>query len=246
MVSDGHSQEMRKHTHNEQDQQAPSFMTTARIEAFSDGVFAVAITLLVLNIQLPPPPPHLDRTQVGAVAAYLLSALFELWPKFLVYALSFVIVGIYWVGHHNTFHYIKRADRILLWLNILFLLFIVFIPFPTSLVGEFSNQPTSIVVYGGTLIATGCVLEALWLHATHQHRLVDGTIDPLLVRRATRRNLVGPCIYLLAIAVSFLSTWLSLVLFILVPVFYIMPGRIDIHWTHGHDHMPLADRSKKS
>jgi uncharacterized membrane protein len=216
-----------------QDATPPGFLTTGRVEAFSDGVFAVAITLLVLNLQLPANP--------GSLPAILL----HLWPKFLIYALSFVIVGIYWVGHHNTFHYIQRTDRILLWLNILLLLFIVFIPFPTALVGEYGITGTypdaqiAIGMYGGTLIATGCVLETLWLYATHHHRLVEHTIDPQLVQRATRRNLMGPSIYLVAIGLSFLpflGPWISLLCFILVPVLYIMPGRIDIHWTPRHLH----------
>lgn len=136
-------------------------LNTHRIEAFSDGVFAVAITLLVLNLQVP-------QLAASAVSRELVAKLIELWPKLLIYVLSFVIVGIYWVAHHNSFHYIERSDRTLLWLNLLLLLCIVFIPFPI--------------------------------------------------------------IYLLAIGVSFLSVQISLIFFILVPLYYIFPGRIDRHW----------------
>src|SRR5712692_6409261 len=97
-----------------------SVLSTNRIEAFSDGVFAVAITLLVLNLQIP-------QLAASVVSRELVPKLIELWPKLLIYVLSFVIVGIYWVGHHNTFHYIKRSDRTLLWLNLLLLIGIVFI-----------------------------------------------------------------------------------------------------------------------
>jgi uncharacterized membrane protein len=79
--------------------------------------------------------------------------------------LSFVIVGIYWVAHHNSFHYIKRSDRTLLWLNLLLLLCIVFIPFPTALVGQYPEQQISVVIYGGTLVITGLVLQLLWWYA---------------------------------------------------------------------------------
>src|SRR5215472_15319593 len=120
-------------------------LSTTRLEAFSDGVFAVAITLLVLNLQVP---------QITAISE-LVPRLVELWPKLLSYVLSFVLVGIYWVAHHNTFHYIKRSDRNLLWLNILLLLCIVFIPFPTALLGQYPELRVSIIIYGGIAIVVG-------------------------------------------------------------------------------------------
>lgn len=198
-------------------------LSTNRLEAFSDGVFAVAITLLVLNLQVP-------QLAASVVSRELVAKLVELWPKLLIYALSFVLVGIYWVAHHNTFHYIKRSDRNLLWLNILLLMCIVFLPFPTALLGQYPEQRVSVIIYAGTLVITGLVLQLLWWYATSRCRLVDRNIDPRLVQRATRRNLTAPLIYLLAIGVSLFSVPASLVLFILVPVYYIFPGRIDRHW----------------
>jgi uncharacterized membrane protein len=195
-------------------------LSTARLQAFSDGVFAVAITLLVLNLQVP---------QLNAVSELVLR-LGELWPKLLSYALSFVLVGIYWVAHHNTFHYIQRSDRNLLWLNILLLMCIVFLPFPTALLGQYPEQRVSVIIYAGTLVITGLVLQALWWYATSGYRLVDRNIDPRLVQRTTRRNLTGPLLYLLAIGISLFSVPASLVLFFLVPLYYIFPGRIDRHW----------------
>jgi uncharacterized membrane protein len=195
-------------------------LSTNRLVAFSDGVFAVAITLLVLNLQVP---------QITSVSE-LVPRLGELWPKLLSYALSFVIVGIYWVAHHNTFHYIQRSDRNLLWLNILLLMCIVFLPFPTALLGQYPEQRVSVIIYAGTLVITGLVLQSLWWYATSRYRLVNREIDPHLVQRATRRNLTGPLIYLLAIGISLFSVPASLVLFLVVPVYYIFPGRIDRHW----------------
>jgi uncharacterized membrane protein len=195
-------------------------LSTARLQAFSDGVFAVAITLLVLNLQVP---------QITSVSE-LAPRLGELWPKLLSYTLSFVLVGIYWVAHHNTFHYIQRSDRNLLWLNILLLMCIVFLPFPTALLGQYPEQRVSIIIYAGTLVITGLVLQLLWWYATSGRRLVDSNIDPRLVQWATRRNLTAPLLYLLAIGISVFSVPSSLVLFILVPLYYILPGRIDRHW----------------
>ena len=210
-------------------------LNTNRIEAFSDGVFAVAITLLVLNLQVP-------QLAASVVSRELVAKLIELWPKLLIYVLSFVIVGIYWVAHHNSFHYIKRSDRNLLWLNLLLLLFIVFIPFPTALVGEYPEQQVSVVIYGSTLVITGLVLQLLWWYATSKYRLVDREIDPHLVKWATRRNLAAPLIYLLAIGASFLSVQISLIIFILVPLYYIFPGRIDRHWIQRNSDRIDEDR----
>ncbi|MBV9688797.1 MAG: DUF1211 domain-containing protein [Ktedonobacteraceae bacterium] len=206
-----------------------SVLSKSRIEAFSDGVFAVAITLLVLGIHLPTftvtPKTHAE------IAQQLLLGLEQQWPAYASYVFSSIIVGIYWVAHHNTFHYIIRSDRNLLWLNILLLICIVFIPFPTTLLGQYPEQQVSVIVYAGTLVITGIVLQLLWWYATSNYRLVDRNIDAELVQRATRRNLMAPLIYLLAIALSFLSVQASLGLLILVPVYYVFPTRIDRHWT---------------
>lgn len=198
-----------------------------RVEAFSDGVFAVAMTILVLNLQ----SPDFYRMIVGIHVQQTISVFL---PELVVYILSFVIVGIYWVAHHNTFHYIKRVDRNLLWLNILLLICIVFIPFATALLGQYPGYRASILIYGSTLIVTGLALQLLWSYATVHHRLVDKNIDPQLVRRATRRNVMAPGIYLLAVLTSFLNLSISLIIFALVPIIYILPGRVDRHWHHEH------------
>ena len=104
-------------------------MPTSRIEAFSDGVFAIIITLLVLEI-------HVPQVQDKNISAALEHSLLAMTPKFLSYILSFVLVCIWWVAHHHLFHILKRSDRGLLWLNSLFLLWLAFIPFPTALMGD--------------------------------------------------------------------------------------------------------------
>lgn len=131
---------------------------------------------------------------------------------------------------------IQRSDRTLLWLNILLLLCIVFLPFPMALLGQYPEQRISVIIYAGTLVITGLVLQLLWWYATSSYRLVDKEIDPKLVRRATRRSLMAPLIYLLAIGISFLSVQISLIFFIVVPILYIFPGRIDRHWMLRHTH----------
>lgn len=197
-------------------------LSKARIETLCDGVFAIAMTLMIFNIK----SPGLLRVP----AASLAHALFALWPHFLAYAISFVMLGVYWVGHHNVFHYVRRSDRVLLWINIIFLMFVTVIPFSTAVLGNYPGEQVAVVLYACNLILVGSMLYAQWWYATALHRLVDRDLDPVLVRLAKRRILAGPAILLLAIAVSFSSPALSILICALVPVFYIPPGRIDRHW----------------
>jgi len=199
-----------------------SALSTSRLETLTDGIFAIAMTLLVLNLQVPQIPAAL-------VAARLPHELGALWPKVLSFVLSFVVVGVYWVGHHNQFHYIRRVDRSFMWINILFLLAIAFIPFSAGLLGAFVRQQLVVAIYGLNLVAVGATLSLIWWYATTDHRLVDADLPPLAVRAGGRRILLGVGLYLLAVALVFVNTWLSVALYILVPILYILPGRIDRH-----------------
>lgn len=191
-----------------------------RLATLTDGIFAIAMTLLVLNLQV----PRIPENQVGSKLPH---ELFTLWPKVLGFVLSFVVVGVYWVGHHNQFHYIRRLDRTFIWINIGFLLFVAFVPFTAAVLGEYVHQQIAVAIYGLNLVAVGAMLYVVWRYATTSHRLVDEDLSPLVIRVGGQRTLVGVGVYLLAVIVSFISTWLSVVLYILVPVLYILPGRID-------------------
>jgi uncharacterized membrane protein len=140
-----------------------------------------------------------------------------------------VVAAVYWVGHHNQFAVIRRTDRVLIWINILFLMGVTGIPFSTALLGAYPDQQIAVVIYGGNLIAIGLVLYGHWRYATDNQRLTDSDLDPLLVRRAARRILIGPSAYLLAIGLSFLSPAASIAIYALVPVYFILPGRVDRH-----------------
>jgi uncharacterized membrane protein len=193
-----------------------------RVEALTDGVFAVAMTLLVLDIRV----PELQPSDVSQLAVRLLA----LWPKFLSYAISFVILGVYWVGHHVQLSFIRKVDRPLLWINLLFLLWVALLPFSTALLSEYPMAQVAITLYGLNLIAIGLTLALQWWYATVETRHVDPDIHPGLVRGGLLRTLIGPAVYVVAIAVSFFSPELSLLLYALVPVLYILPGRVDVHW----------------
>lgn len=215
-------------------------LSTNRLEALVDGVFAVVMTLLVLNLVVPREPTWLSG---AALSHHLIDDLLKLRFTLLSYAISFVIAGVYWVGHHNQFPLIRRTDRVLLWINILFLMCVTCIPFSTALLGAYPGQQVAVVIYGGNLILIGLVLYAHWWYATSGHRLTDEHLDPLLVRRAARRILTGPVAYLLAIGLSFVNPAASLVIYALVPLLYILPGRLDRHLSRrGHDVVAMSEQ----
>lgn len=197
-------------------------LTKTRIEALTDGVFAIAMTLLVFGIRVPEVP--------SGSALALSHRLAKIWPHFLIYAISFINLSVYWVGHHGQFHYIRRTDRVLLWINLFFLLFVTFIPFSTALMGEYPNQPISVILYSANLSVVGLMLLAHWSYATSHRRLVDRDLDAKVVHLAKRRILVGIPIFLLALTLSFVNTKVSVALCAFVPVLYILPGHIDRYW----------------
>jgi len=193
----------------------------SRVEALTDGIFAVAMTLLILDIKVP----------LVARPADLARELLALWPRIVSYAISFLMLGIYWVGHHNQFHLIRRTDRALLWINILFMMTICFVPFSTALLSAYATQPVAVAVYGLNLVAIGLILYGHWSYATSRHRLADSDLDPRIIRFASRRILIGPVVFALASLVGFVSTRTSLVILLLAPLVYLFPGKVDRHWT---------------
>jgi uncharacterized membrane protein len=197
-------------------------LTTSRLEAFSDGVFAIAITILVLTIAVP-------TTSEVHSAEELQNKVTELWPKLLSFVISFVVIGIYWVAHSATFHYIKRTNRPLFWLNLIYLMCVSFIPFPTALLGNFYQYQLPIVIYAGTQVVTGTLFQLMVWYAS-ANNLIAGSPGRGFLRRAAFRNLMGPFLYSLAIIVSFASLPASLLLFVGVPILYILPGKIDRDW----------------
>jgi uncharacterized membrane protein len=169
-----------------------------RIVNLSDGVFAIAITLLILDIRVPDIPENL-------VASELPGQLLSLWPKYLGYFLSFVGISTFWMIHHSIFRPITGYDRPLLYLNFLFLMLVAFVPFPTSLLGEYGNQQLPVAVYAATLAVGRLLLTALHWYSTRDDRLLGEVQDPRTVRFFLIRGLTIPAIFLLSIGISFFS-----------------------------------------
>jgi uncharacterized membrane protein len=143
-------------------------MTTHRLKALADGIFAIAMTLLVLNLALP---------EAGMGLAELHSLLLGQLDKFLGYAVSFILLAILWVRHHEQSHYVKRTDGRHLWINVFFLMFVALVPFSTSLVGDYSHELVAEIFFGLNILMVAMLLLWSWAHATNHHRLVDPSLD---------------------------------------------------------------------
>jgi uncharacterized membrane protein len=166
-----------------------------RAAFFSDAVFAIAITLLSLEIQLPVVEGHLTNAELWRLLG-------EIWPKYLAYGISFLVIGLFWIGHHRKFSIIKRFDGNLLMLNLLMLMAIAFIPFPTSLLSKYGNQ-TATIFYALVIVLTGLLSVSIWWYASYKNRL----IDPNLSQEVRKREVLGP---LLVIGIFLLSIVLAL------------------------------------
>jgi len=182
-----------------------------RIVFFSDAVFAIAITLLVLSIEVPEIPANL-------VAEELPGRLLDLQPDILSYVLSFLVILSFWMAHHSIFRFVKRYDRGLIWLNSLFLMCIAFLPFPTHLLGDYADQQLVVGIYAGSLAVTRLLLTAVWWYASGKHRLVDEGLDAGTIRAFRIRGLVIPLIFFSSIAISFLSVWAAIFSWVLLLV----------------------------
>jgi len=175
------------------------------------------MTLLVLEIVV----PELSNSEA---ATELPKHLLELLPDIWSYAISFIILGFFWVGHDVQFHYIKRGDGTLRWITIFYLMFIALIPFSTALIGEYGDQQISVIIYGINITIVLVWANLQWKYATKEHHLVDGDLDPKFITIMSRRVYVGQLLYLFAIAISFLNTQVSLLLFMLIPSYYLIPA----------------------
>jgi uncharacterized membrane protein len=191
-------------------------MSTSRLEAFSDGVFAIAATLLVLELRVPP---------VGSGALFALLA--AQWPAYAGYVVSFLTIGIIWVNHHAMFALVRHVDRTLLFLNLLLLMVIAAIPFPTAVVGQWitdpQDAPVAAAFLGVVFLIMGLAFAAIWLYAVGHHELALEGIQPALARSAIPRFTIGNLVYLLGIGLAFVSPLLSLLLYALVAVYYVFP-----------------------
>jgi TMEM175 potassium channel family protein len=195
-----------------------------RLVFFSDAVFAIAITLLALEIRLPSLEEHLTNDQ-------LLQALLMIWPKYLSYAISFLVIGTFWMGHHRKFQFIHNFDANLLLLNILLLMGVAFIPFPTAVISEHGNR-TATIFYALVMFIVGLLNAAVWVYASHRNRLIEPDFTPQRVQRETLRALIVPAVFLLSIGLAFINADLAKYSWLLIAVVLSIQSR-DVPWQQG-------------
>ncbi len=193
---------------------------TVRLEAFSDGVFAIAATLLVLNIRVP------TMEEVGLNGSLLL-ALGRQWPIFLAYLVSFATILVMWVNHHNLVGRVRRTTQAFLFLNGLLLLFIAFVPFPTALIAEFIQHPqawAAAAVYAGTFTVTAIAYNLLWRYTTRMKHLLDLRMSQEEIDHISRQYLLGPLVYFAAFVLAFVYVPASVALCLLLAIFFAVTG----------------------
>jgi uncharacterized membrane protein len=196
-------------------------LSTVRVAALTDGVFAIVLTLLVLDLHAPS----------AATQAQLLSSLREIVPRLTLFVTSFAIVAVFWYGHHMEMHWIVRSDRVHLGITLAFLLMISFVPFSASLLGKNHQLPLAATIYGANLCLAGIVRYVHWVYATHDYRLVAPGLDADFIRHVGRVFIVVPVLYVAASAIAWLSTVAAIVVFVLIPLLYVRPARHTRHLT---------------
>jgi uncharacterized membrane protein len=201
----------------------------ARIEAFSDGVFAVAVTLLVLDLKVPVLHDHADVGELGR-------ALLEQLPKFVSWLISFIIVCKFWLNHHHLLGLARHADYGFVWLNSIFLMGQSFIPFPTAMVGEYPGNPLAVSFFGCVFALN--TLMFMTLQAYVAAKLIKPELAALQDPHGLRKALVGPLSYLAGAAAAWVYTPAAFVIYALTPLFYITPPQ----WRGARDVKPAVKR----
>jgi uncharacterized membrane protein len=188
---------------------------TDRTEYFSDAVFAIAITLLILEIRVPEHGPLGTR-------------LLQLWPSYVAYAISFLVIGAIWLNHHLMFAKFAKADTTLMFVNLLMLMAVAFLPFPTAVLAEAlhrgEDQNIAAAFYGGTLTVGGLFVNVTWHHAV-RNGLVKPDLSAADVRAVSRRYLVGPIVYAIAALIGLFVPIVALVTYAFLNLFYLWPRK---------------------
>ncbi len=187
---------------------------SGRVEAFSDGVFAIAITLLILEIKVPQAPDAIG----------LWHALGHQWPSYVGYLVSFLVIGVMWVNHHSVFTYIARVDRPLIFLNILLLLVVVIVPWSTGVLAQNLRTPgadhVAAAVYGLVMVAHALTFTIFWRYVTRTGHCFDERVDKAAARATVARFSLGLLVYPGTVALAFVSAPLALAVHGLLALYY--------------------------
>jgi uncharacterized membrane protein len=210
---------------NQIKEEAPrTIISPERLSTLADGVFAIVMTLLVLELSVPVVKGLSNNSE-------LLHKLAEMWPEFLIYGLSFMILGIFWVIHHSIYADVKRYDTTLVWLNIIFLMFVSLIPFSTALVGKNGFITVTAVIYGINMLLLFNLGWITFTFTTGKRRLVGEEYDPKIAKGGKRMGLVYTLIMIPAIGIGFVYPRVSFIvyaLFVLAFIVFTMLGKGEV------------------
>ncbi len=192
-----------------------------RISGLVDGVFAIAMTLLVFNLKVP-------ILAENAPAGEMRNQLWKQFPQFLSFGLSLLVLGVYWVAYTIIFQLVVRVDRLYHWVTLIYVLCVITIPFTANLIGLYPYQLDAVLLYGLNVIATSVALFLNVWYAV-KFRLINPTTPLPLLRRLKMRIILGIVIYTVATLFAFLDTRISLTVYVLISVIYMVPSRLDRH-----------------
>jgi len=196
------------------------FIPTSRIEAFSDGVFAIVITLLAFQFKIP-------KFTSGATLQKNFNELLLIAPNFIAFIFSFLFVAVFWINHHQLYHSIKEADSKLLWYNVHVLFWITLVPFPISMVGDHPQLQISAISLGFVLLMC-CLAAYLVRNYTYfTAKLVDQTLSQESVKDGMRKNILAIILNIIAIGASLISVYIAYVIFVVVLGLFIIPQKLE-------------------
>jgi uncharacterized membrane protein len=198
-----------------------SSWTTHRISNLLDGVFAIAMTLLVFNLKVPSIP---DNAPTGALAKELWAQL----PQFLSFGLSLLVLGVYWVAYTILFHLIQRTDRLYHWVCLIYVLCVICVPFSANLISQYPSRLEAVLFYGFNLVACSGALYMNYWYA-YSRNLMGPQAHPVAIQALKKRILAGTAIYLGATLLAFIDTRISLTIYVLISLVYIVPPKSDAY-----------------
>lgn len=194
-------------------------LRSVRLEALGDGVFAVAMTLLAVELKW----PHLEDNSLHT----FINAFHQILPGLLCYAISFIVLGIMWFGHRMVFEYIGKSNRYFIFMGVLFYMMICLVPLSTRFLAENKLQWATILVYGLNLSFCNLSLYAQWCYGIKREHFLEKELPASIKREASFLFLISPIVYAIAIFISLWQPVASIIIFIVTPLFYLIPNKLD-------------------
>lgn len=192
-----------------------------RLETLIDGIFAIAMTLLVLGIAAPKPA-------ISEAPEVLPREIFSLLPQFFIFVIAFLVLAVFWLNHHRQFHFVRIVDPRLLWINILFLIFIVLIPFSTDMAGDYPEVPIAVLFFHVNILLIGLTFAVHWKHISRSEHLCDPLPDERVMRNRFINAALIPVVAASAILITIVSAPASLLVYLIVPAGYILLNKKNL------------------